>query len=188
MDGNAATTIRPEGMQHVGGAALTATGGGGLAGFTGDLRSMVADVITTTSGNIRKPVWIINPGDVLAAGLTQATATGDFPFRAELGEGRLLGYPIIQSTTGTNDTMYLMDAADFATALGTPTFDVSDVATLHMEDTTPQQIVSGTGPTVATPVRSLYQTDSIGIRLVWPLDWAVRRTNVVAWITGLTWN
>ena len=188
MDNNAATTIRPQGMQNVAGPALGPTAGGGLAAFTGDLRLMVSDVITTTSGNIRSPVWIMNPGDVLAAGLTQATATGDFPFRAELGTGRLLGYPIIQSTTGTNDTMYLMDAADFATAIGTPMFDVSDVATLHMEDTTPAQIVSGTGPTVATPVRSLFQTDSIGIRLVWPLDWAVRRTNVVAFITTLSWN
>jgi len=188
MDNNAATAIRPQGLQNAGSTALGPTAGGTIAAFVGDLRLMVNKVITGTAGNVRKPVWIMNPGDVLVAALTQATATGDFPFRDELGQGRLLSYPVIQSTSGTSDTMYLLDAADFATSVGTPTFDVSDVATLHMEDTTPAQIVSGTGPTVATPVRSLFQTDSIGIRLTWNLDWAMRRTGVIAWITNLSWN
>jgi len=85
--------------------------------------------------------------------------------------------------------MYLVDAADFATAAGAPRFDVSDTAVLHMEDTSPQQLASVATPnTVAAPMRSLYQTDSMAIRLIWDLDWAWKRQNVVAWITGMTWN
>jgi HK97 family phage major capsid protein/HK97 family phage prohead protease len=189
LDNNAASATRPQGLQNVGGAALGPTAAGGIAAIIGDLKLMVADLQSTTSGNIRKPVWIINPGDVLAMSLTQAAAGGDLPFRDELARGTLLGYPVIQSATGTTDTFYLMDASDFATSVGVPRFDVSDQAVLHMEDTTPLAIgTAGTPATVAAPTRSLYQTDSMALRLIWPMDWAVRRANTVAWVTNMSWN
>jgi hypothetical protein len=130
----------------------------------------------------------MSPADVLAASLTQSAAGGFLPFRDELAAGRLLGYPVIQSTTGTSHTMYLVDAGDFITSVGAPQFDISDQAVLHMEDTAPLALASGTGPTVASPIRSLYQTDSMAIRLLWDLDWAWRRQNLVAYITALTWD
>jgi hypothetical protein len=62
----------------------------------------------------------------------------------------------------------LVDAADFFSATGDePRFDVSDQAVLHMEDTAPTAIgTAGTPTVVAAPVRSLWQTDSIGIRML----------------------
>jgi hypothetical protein len=55
------------------------------------------------------------------------------------------------------DTVFFVDAADFFTASGDePRFDVSDQATLHMEDTTPLAIgTAGSPNTVAAPVRSI---------------------------------
>jgi hypothetical protein len=65
-----------------------------------------------------------------------------------------------------------------------PRFEISDQATLHMEDTTPLPIVDGGVP--AAPVRSLWQTDSLGLRLIMPMNWIMRRP-VAALINGVTW-
>ena len=100
-----------------------------------------------------------------------------------------MNYPVITSITVPVDTMFLVDAADFITATGdTPRFDVSDQGVLNMEDLTPQQLVSGTAPTVATPQRSLWQTDSIAIRMIMDLNWAMRRTGSVQFVSGMLWN
>ena len=133
----------------------------------------------------------MNPGDVLAASLLPATAGGgEFPFKAELTGGTLQGYPVIQSSNVTADMMLLVDAADFVSVTGdTPRFDVSDQATVHMEDTTPLAISTvGSPNTVAAPVRSLWQTDCIGVRMLLDLNWGLRRTGTVAWTQTMTWN
>ena len=64
----------------------------------------------------------------------------------------------------------------------------SDQATLHMEDTTPLAI--GTRRRAGHrrgAVRSMFQTDSIALRMIMPMNWAMRRTGLVAWVTGVTW-
>ena len=190
LDATAATTTRPAGLK-AGVAAVTATAGGGIAGLIGDIRGLTGALITGTNGNLRTPVWIMNPADVLAASLLPATAGGgEFPFKSELAGGTLQGYPVIQSSNVTADTMLLVDAADFVSVTGdTPRFDVSDQATLHMEDTTPLAIgTAGAPATVAAPARSLWQTDTIGVRMLLDLNWGLRRTGVVAWTQTMTWN
>jgi HK97 family phage major capsid protein len=190
IDANAATLIRPAGLKN-GATAVGPTAGGGIAALIGDLKLLTSSLITASKGNLRAPVWIMNPGDALAAQLTQAAAGGDFPFMEDISNGTLMGYPVITSTTIAVDSMILMDAADFITATGdTPRFDVSDQAVLHMEDTTPAAIGGnvGTVPTVAVPARSLWQTDTIGIRMIMDINWAMRRTGMVHTVTTMTWN
>jgi len=86
-------------------------------------------------------------------------------------------------------TVIAVDAADFVSVGGeAPRFEISDQATLHMEDTLPLAIgTPGTPAVVAAPVRSLYQTDSLALRLIMPLNWTLRRSGVVAWMAGVTW-
>lgn len=191
LDATAATTTRPAGLRS-GVAAVTATAAGGINAIIGDIRGLTGALITGTNGNLRSPVWIMNPADVLAASLLPATAGGgEFPFKTELAGGTLQGYPIIQSSNVPADMMYLVDAADFVSVTGdTPRFDVSDQATLHMEDTTPLQIATGAqgSGVLATPARSLWQTDTIGVRMLLDLNWGLRRTGVVAWTQTMTWN
>jgi HK97 family phage prohead protease len=190
LDATAATTTRPAGLK-AGVSATTATSGGGLTAVLGDLRSLTGALITGTNGNLRSPVWLMNPSDVLAVKLTPAIAGGgEFPFMDELANGTLLGYPVITSNTIAADTMLLVDAADFVSVTGdTPRFDVSDTATIHLDDTTPLQIsTTGSPNTVAAPVRSLWQTDTIGVRMLLDLNWGMRRTGVIAWTQTMTWN
>ena len=73
------------------------------------------------------------------AGTLDPMATGVLV--AGIERGTLNGYPVIQSANVAIGTVLLVDAADFFTATGDePRFDVSDQATLHMEDTAPAQI------------------------------------------------
>jgi HK97 family phage prohead protease/HK97 family phage major capsid protein len=190
LDATSDDTTRPAGIRY-NVSATSATAGGGMTALSGDLRGLTTALLTGTLGNVRAPVWIMAPGDVLAASLTQSAAGGFLPFRDELARGTLLGYPVLQTTTGTNDMMYLLDAADFITATGdTPRFDVSDQAVLYMESApgTTQLGTAGTPATISAPARSLWQTDVIGIRMILDINWAMRRTGVVAWTQTMTWN
>jgi len=186
IDANPATTTRPAGLLN-GVAAQTPTTGPGLPAIIGDLKLLVGVLTTSTKGNIRNPVFLMNPGEMLSASL--ANTNGIFPFKAEIGQGTLLNIPIIDSATIPTRTVILVDAADFVTAGGGgPRFELSDSATLHMEDTTPLELVgTGSPGTVASPQRSLFQTDSIALRMIMPLNWLMRRSGCVAWVNNVNW-
>jgi HK97 family phage major capsid protein/HK97 family phage prohead protease len=184
LDNIAGSTLRPPGLRY-NVAATTATAGGGFTALVGDIKNLVG--VLAAANSLRSPVWIMNPVDVLSLTLTQ-NAGGDFPFQIEANQGRLQGYPIIQSTTLPAKMVILLDAADFFSATGDePQFSVSDQATLHMEDTAPQAI--GVSGSATAPIRSLWQTDSIAVRMMLDISWAMRRTtpSVVAWTQTVTW-
>jgi HK97 family phage prohead protease len=187
LDANPVTTIRPAGLLN-GATTAAGTAGGGIAAVIADIKGMIGSLITATAGNVRVPVWIMNPAQAIALTLTQ-NAGGDFPFSNEVNGGRFRGYPLIQSTILTPGTVVLIDAADFFSASGDdPRIDVSDQAVLHMEDTTPLAIgTPGAPATVAAPTRSLWQTDCIGIRLILDVNWQMRRTGMVVTRTAVTW-
>lgn len=187
LDATAASTTRPAGLKN-GVSASTATTGGGFAALVGDIKLLVGALISASGGNVRNPVFIMNPVQALSIAYTQ-NAGGDFPFAAGIAQNLLNGYPVIQSATVEAGDIILVDAADFFSATGDEArFDVSDQATLHMEDTSPAQIgVAGTPNVVAAPVRSMFQTDSIALRMVLDLNWSLRRTGSVAFTEDATW-
>jgi len=194
LDAGAATATRPAGLRN-GVAALGPTAGGAvMAAVVGDISLMIGALYAATNGNVRSPVWIMNPGDALKIAMMPTAAGNDMPFRSEVNGaaagGTLMGIPILKTASCTADTMYLIDAADFGTASdAAPRFDISDQAVLHMEDTTPLAIgTAGSPATVAAPTRSLYQTDTFGIRMIWMLNWAMLRTGSVQYVTNLSWN
>jgi HK97 family phage prohead protease/HK97 family phage major capsid protein len=188
LDANAATTIRPAGIL-AGVAATGATAGGGLTALIGDIKALVGALTASTYGNIRNPTWLMNPSDVLSAALSMAPNTGIFPFKEEIGRGTLANLPIIDSATVPVKTLVLIDAADFVTMQGdNMRFEMSDQATLHMEDTSPADLVGGSPAVTASPQRSLFQTDSLALRMILPLNWAIRRGGTVAWTQNVTWS
>jgi len=188
LDANPATAIRPSGLRN-GVSGLTPTAGGGYAAFIGDLKALAGALLTATAGHVRAPVIIMNPQQALSISLMQPAnaAAPLFPFSDEIANGRLRNFAVITSGNVPLTMVIALDAADFVTAGDeAPRFEVSDQATLHLEDTSPQDITGGT-PSPAVPVKSMFQTDSLALRLVWPLNWALRRTGMVAWVTGVTW-
>jgi HK97 family phage prohead protease len=188
IDANPATAIRPAGLLN--GVTVTPpTAGGGLTSLLGDLKAIIGALAANTYGNIRTPVWLLNPAQILAASLAMAP-NGLFPFREEIAGGTLNNIPFIESSTVAPGTVILIDAADFVTvgAEG-PRLDISDQATLHMEDTTPLDLVqTGSPPVVAAPQKSLFQTDSLALRLLMWMNWVQRRAGTVVYSTPVTWN
>ena len=177
LDTNPATNIRPAGLRN-GVTGLTPTAGGGFNALIGDLKALTGAILTATNGNIRNMVYIMNPAQALSIGFIQPpNPSGLFPFRDEINAGRLNGRPLIQSGTVPLGVVICLDAADYVSISGdTPRFEISDQATLHMEDTTPANIGSaGSPPVVAAPVQSMFQTDSLALRLILPLNWTMRR-------------
>jgi len=188
LDTNAATTIRPAGIRS-GVAGLTPTAGGGFNALIGDLTGLAGALLTATAGHIRSGVFLMNPQQAMSIGFMQPpnAAAPLFPLRDEIQAGRLAGFRVIISANVPLKTVIFLDAADFVSVGSeSPRFEVSDQATLHYEDTNPSDITGGT-PSPAVPVRSLWQTDSIALRLVWPLNWTLRRPGMVAWVAGVTW-
>jgi HK97 family phage prohead protease len=189
LDANPATIIRPAGLRN-GSAGLTPTAGGGFNALVGDIKALTGAILTATNGNIRSMVFIMNPQQALNIGFIQPPVPGGlFPFATDISNNRLAGYPVIKSGTVPLGTVLCMDAADYVSITGdTPRFEISDTATLHMEDTAPMHIgTTGTPGVVAAPAMSMFQTDSLALRLILPMNWAVRRAGTVAWVAGVTW-
>ena len=188
IDTNPSTAIRPAGILN-GVSGLTPTAGGGFAALTGDIKALSGALLSGTLGNVRNPVWLMNPQQVNSIGLVAAPGAGVFPFRDEVSRGQLGGWPIIDSGTVPLGTVIVVDAADFVSVTGDgPRFEISDQATLHMEDTTPSDIsTAGSPAVVAYPAKSMFQTDSLALRLILPINWTIRRAGTVAWVAGVTW-
>jgi HK97 family phage prohead protease len=193
LDVNPATAIRPPGLRsYQAGLTPSAVATNPFANFVADFKSLYGALLTLTSGNVRNPVIMLNPTQVLGISLIQPpnAATTLFPFMTMIDGGKILKVGLIESATVPVGMAIMVDAADFTTAGAEgPRLEISDQATLHMEDTTPQDIVGGgaSGPTVANPVKSMWQTDSLALRLIMHMNWIMRRP-VVSWMTGVQWG
>jgi HK97 family phage prohead protease/HK97 family phage major capsid protein len=181
LDAVAGSAVRPAGITN-GVTPLTATAGGGYAAILGDIRKLRAPFDLANSS--RNLVLIVNPAQLEALNLTPG-ADGTLGWAAGI-VGR---YNVIASTGVTAGTLIMLDASDFVTATGdAPEFEVSQEATIHMEDTTPLQIgTAGSPATIAAPTQSMFQTAQLAIRMLMDVSWAMRRSGMVQTITGATW-
>lgn len=198
LDAVAASVVRPAGLLN-GVTGTAGVAGGGVAAVTADIVAALTPFSNANAAN--GLVWLLNPVNVIKLSM-MSTSVGVYPFKEDIQNGRLGNIPVIASTLVPATVMYLVRAADFASATGdTPEFDVSDTAVIHEEDgtyatdqtvtqpgATVEQIgTAGTPTVVAAPVRSLWQTASIGVRMILEMDWAMRRSGMVASITAITW-
>jgi HK97 family phage major capsid protein len=192
MDANPATAIRPPGLRsYNAGLTASAVAGNPFANLVADYAALYGALLTATAGNVRRPVMILNPIQVLQVSLIQppAAAAPLFPFIQMTDGGRLLKAELIESSTVPAGQALLVDAADFTTAGEEgPRMEISDQTTLHLEDTAPADIVSGPvgTPVPATPVKSMFQTDSLALRMIMRINWVMRRP-IAAWMTGVQW-
>ena len=145
-----------------------------------------AVVALTANSMGRRAVWIMSEANRMA--LLWATNAVGAPMFPELAQGTLRGYPVVSSVTCPNDTVWLVDTANFVLAMDPPEFMESTEATLHMEQDQDSvaPIVDGAGAP-AKPTRSLYQTFSRGIRMVLFTDWSELRAGSVVEIQNVAW-
>jgi hypothetical protein len=164
FDTNAAVPdVRPAGLLF-GITPLGATTGGGYAAMIGDLTKL-AGAVAAKAGN---------GGITLVAAAPQAIAVG-----LQLVQGS--PWPLLTSTTLPAGTIIAIANAGIVAAAGeAPAIDTTKAASVVM-DTSPGAIMAGGA------VHASFQTDTTGLRLRWPISWAVRDPGAIAWISGATW-
>jgi hypothetical protein len=91
--------------------------------------------------------------------------------------------PVAASAGLAAGTIVCLEARSFVCTIGQPEFTAGPHATIHMEDTTPADIVSGTP---ATPVKSMWQTDSIALKMTLWADWGMRAPHT-SFMTAVNW-
>jgi HK97 family phage major capsid protein/HK97 family phage prohead protease len=186
LDNVAGNLIRPAGLAN--GVVPIASAGTTAENIQTDLRAALDPILALNGG--RRLVWLLHPSRLIGLQSVQAAA-GTFVYRDEIQNGRLFGYEYVVSTNVPSDELWLIDVADFASANGVVEWEVSDTATLHMEqdqaDVKP--IVGGTAaaPVPAVPSRSLFQTATIGIRFIHDVSWVMRRPGMISIIDGVAW-
>lgn len=194
LDAVAGTAIRPAGIQNgIAPGDTGASSGNTGQDITNDLTARLKALAGHGMG--RRPVWVMNTGNAWALSMSK-TPTGEpqFPDFAN-ATGTVAGIPVIASTTVPADVIFLIDASELSFAGGAPLFEASDVATVHEDDGAPnadgvtgasvKPIVDAGVP--ASPVRSMYQTNSVALKATWEVDWVVMRPGAVQTITGVAW-
>jgi HK97 family phage major capsid protein/HK97 family phage prohead protease len=186
IDNVASSASRPAGLLN-GVTPLTATAAGtATEKMVADLKQLISAIVAAGGGT--DVVMLINPAQSISLGFAMTT-TGDFLFATVTEAGQKFNVTFIVSQTVAVGTVIAIEASEFATATGdAPRFAVSNEATLHEEDTTPLAIgTPGSPAVVAAPVRSLFQTDSIAIRLTLYVTWVMRRTGMVQTLASVGW-
>jgi len=160
---------KPPGL-FAGVSPIAATTGGGTAAMAADIGNLFAALAANSGGKTA----------VIIAALPQAV-------KLKLTAGPKFDYDIIASTALPTGTVAVLEIASFVSGFGsTAEFNTTKVGALHMEDTIPADIVS-TGGTVAAPVKSLYQTDAIGLKTTLWATWGLRAAGHCQFLTGATW-
>jgi len=206
----AIANVRPAALTN-GIAALVPGAGAPDANVRADIYKLLAAL--TAAGLGQRPVLMVNNLDLLGARML-VNAMGEFVFRDELANGTLLSIPVVASGHVPKGTVIMADGAYVATAFGAIDFNVSDVATVteaNADATPPTQADDGTGAAGVAGVvpvnagigvagasaggaaaagysaRSLWQTYSLGIRMVAVTSWAKLNAQAVQWMQNVIW-
>jgi hypothetical protein len=143
-----------------------------------DLEALAAAVAPIAGDQI---VFVASPKEAVAIKLRLPR---EFPWpvlpSAALPEGRLIAIAA-NALVSASETV--------------PSIEASRQATIHYEDDNPAEIVGPpstvddaiVGGVVARPVASIFQSDAVALRLRWPLSWALRSPQGLAWMEEVTW-
>ena len=175
LDATAQDSVRPAGLLNGVSKLGDGFGGGDHVAVREDFKALLAPFIAANAAD--GITVIMNPAQSLSIAMMDGPANNVGWF-SEIAKR----VNIVESTHATARRLVAIRNTDFATALGDlPEFELSNQATIHMEDASPAEIVA-TGPTPAAPVRNFWQTDSMGVRMVMDVSWKMARTGMVQWI------
>lgn len=181
LDNTAISSARPAGLLNGVSAVASGYGGGDHTAVKEDFKALLAPFIAANAAD--NITVIMNPAQALSIAMMDGPDNNSGWFA-----GISSRVNIVESTHATNGRLIAIRNSDFYTATGdAPEFDINESATVHMEDTTPLEIVSGTGPTTADPVRSFYQTATVGVRMLMDVSWVMGRPSMVQWIDGTSY-
>ncbi|MGF7163140.1 hypothetical protein FHS85_004798 [Rhodoligotrophos appendicifer] len=150
---------------------LTATSGGDYIAMQADLAALAAAVAANGSGQV---VFIVSP-----------TNAAILPIKVP---DIASGITVLPSSAVSDTRVIAVDPISILHFTDPePEIDISKHATVHMSNV-PLEIVSDTGPTIADPVRSTFQTDALAIRLLADIAFSKRRSGAVAYMDDVDWS
>jgi hypothetical protein len=160
--------VRPGGLR-VGVGATTPAAAGDTA--------MLADV-ATLAGMVSS---VAGNGPIILVGSPKQAA------RMRISKDIAMAHEVLVSPSLADKTVIAIAANALVSITGgAPQFDFDAGSTLHMS-TTPAALSSGTGPTIATPIRSLWMTDTVGVKITFQINWGLRSSNGIAYMTAVNW-
>jgi hypothetical protein len=166
----AGTSIAPPGLLH-GATPLTptVTSGNFLDAMYQDLAAL-AEAVSLVAANDEQGICFI-------AAAKQAAF-----MRLRLTD---VSYPVFASSALASGTVIAVASRALAFVARDPRFETNMQALLHLESATLG--TPGTPPTVAAPTQSMLQQDLVGIRFIWPLNYAMRDPRGIAYISNVGW-
>jgi hypothetical protein len=164
----AADATKPAGILN-GITPLSPTAGADQRAMITDIGNLIGDL--SDKGGGENPIFIASPETATALRLWAPPA---------------FNYPILASNAISVDSVVAIESGAFVSGFGsTPEISASTEAVLHLEDTSPQPIVSA-GGVAAAPSRSLFQTDCVALKMILRASWTVRG-GLVAVVNSVTW-
>jgi hypothetical protein len=161
----AATASTPAGILN-GISPLTAsTNTDSYGGFAEDVSSLINSV--SAVGGKGPFLFIGSPGRITTMRMHYAT------------EENPIDFDVIMSNAVGNNLVVVAPRAIVAALSAEPEVETANAATLVM-DTSP-----GAAGTTGTGEKEMWQTDSLAIKVRWPVSWAVRDPRAVAYLTPL---
>jgi HK97 family phage major capsid protein/HK97 family phage prohead protease len=166
-----------------GAAAIASATGTDITSIILDIRSLWAK-FTSANNPPSTGVWVMSSNTTVAlASMLNPLGQPAFP-QVNLMGGTLFGMPVITSDNVGNIAV-LVNAQDiYLGDDGGITVDASQEASLEMADTT----TGDSGAPTAVSSVSMFQTNSVAIRAERIINWMRRRTQSVAYITGVDWG
>jgi hypothetical protein len=169
LDSNAASATRPAGLRN-GVVKTTAASGGGLSALASDLGTLAGKVAAVGSTD----------------GLMFIAAAKD-AVRAKCLLPASFNYPIYASGGLSDGTLVAIAPRALCVASSDARLDVRDEVTVHMDSAATAITTAGTPTVLAFPVRGLWQTSCVSIRLLCSdIAWGWRGAGL-AWTDTVTW-
>lgn len=182
LDATVGSATRPAGLLYGLSDAAPAYGGGDYTAFLEDMKALLAPFDTANAG--RSLAVLMNPAQARNVRMMPGPNNSGFGWANQF----LADFRVVSSTSVTAGTVIAIDTADFVTGTGdTPMFETSDQATIHMEDSPTALSAVASPNTVAAPIRSMFQTNSVALKMSMDVTWAMRRSGMVQKIASVTW-
>jgi hypothetical protein len=171
FDNVAGAGSRPSGLLN-GVTPIAATAGGGVNAMAGDLGNLAGAL---------SDAGVDTEAMVIVANARQAT-------KLRLLAGPSFSYPILGTSAVAAGTVIGIAPAGVASGFdGAPRIESSTDTTLHF-DSAPAAIGTAGSPNViAAPTRSMYQTDTMALKVRIKCAWSAVHPGAIAQITGATW-
>lgn len=165
FDSAAANSARPAGIRNGISTTTASNNADPFAAFAEDMATLLNGV--SAVGGKGPYVIAANAGRVISASL-------------RIAGGAIPDVTTVMASVAGNDLIAIAPQAIACAFAPEPDVETANAGTLVM-DTAPVAVGS-TGPE-----RELFQTDSLAIKMRWPVSWVVRNASGVAWTTP-TWK